>query len=158
MKTYTVFSLVVLALPFTASCAEPKIPPSALEALTKSKTFELYSLNPQEPPPKDGDKFHDWQILGSTKLDAEKAKVLVTALQAGVAENSDGIVAVCFHPRHGIRVVIDGKTHDFVICFECYQISWFIDSERQKGFLTTGTPQAKFDAVLKEAKVPLPEK
>jgi hypothetical protein len=137
--------------------AEPQIPADALKALKESKTFELVSLSPQEPAPKEGEKFHDWLILGSTKVKAEKAKELVAALQAGVAENTDGIVAACFNPRHGIRVELDGKKYDFVICFECYSIAWFIGDERQKAILTTGSPQPKFDAVLKEAKVKLPE-
>src|SRR4051794_41141887 len=81
-----------------AFAAEPQIPADALKALKESKTFELYALSPIEA--QEGDRFHDYPILGSTKLDAEQAKPLVAALQAGVAENRDGIVAACFNPRH----------------------------------------------------------
>ncbi len=136
--------------------ADPTIPAEPLKALQEGKSFELFSLDPKEPPPKDGEKFHGWQILGSTKLEADKAKLLVEALEAGVAENNDGIAAACFNPRHGIRVVLDGKTYDFVICFECYQVAWHVGEEKSGSFLTTASPQAKFDAVLKEAKVKLP--
>ena len=40
----------------------------------------------------------------------------------GAAEQDQNVKAGCFRPRHGIRVTLDGKTSDFVICFECWQV------------------------------------
>jgi hypothetical protein len=88
---------------------------------------------------------------------AEDRNRLATAFKKGVAENK-GIVANCFNPRHGIRVTHDGKTVDFVICFECFQVQAFVDDKPVSGFLITDSPAAEFNGVLKDAKVPLAEK
>jgi hypothetical protein len=135
---------------------ENKIPDDLRAMLEKADQFELLSLNPDETKEKPKDGFHGWQVLGKTTVkDAEARKKLFAALEKGVAENK-GEVARCFNPRHGIRVTHDGKTADLVICFECLQVKAFA-GDRRHDFLVTPSPQPTFDAVLKEAKVPLPE-
>ena len=150
--------LVALILVASTGGGGEKIPPDALAALQEGEKFELYSLHPAkatEPPP---NNFHGWEVLGSTTI--EKAEVrgkLITALKKG-AEASDGAVAACFNPRHGIRAVHAGKTYDLAICFECLQVAVYVDDKRQAGFLVTDSPQPTFDNVLKDAKVKLAEK
>jgi hypothetical protein len=149
--------LAMLVLTLAAGCAERnQIPEDLRTALEKGDSFELYSLNPDRTGEEVKDGFHGWRVLGKTTIkDAETRKKLLTAFQKGVAENK-GIAAGCFNPRHGIRVTHDGKTFDFVICFECYSVAAHVGDKREAGFLITESPQPTFDAVLKEAKVPLP--
>jgi hypothetical protein len=160
MRTRFAAPLVLLALFAVGPAARAedkanKIPDDLRAVLEKADQFELLSLNPEEPKEKPKDGFHGWQVLGKTTVkDAETRKKLVAALGKGVKEN-DGTVARCFNPRHGIRVTHDGKTADFVICFECFQVKAFAGDKLQ-GFLVTNSPQPTFDTVLKEAKVPLP--
>jgi hypothetical protein len=126
--------------------------------LEKAEQFELLSLDPERPKEKPADAFHGWKVLGKTTAkDAETRKKLVAAFKKGVEDN-DGAAAACFRPRHGIRVTHDGKTADFVICYECLFMQVFIGDKQEKGLRTTGSPAATFNAVLKDAKVPLPEK
>jgi hypothetical protein len=137
---------------------ENKIPDELRAILEKAEQFELLSLSPDRPQEQPKVAFHGWKVLGKTTVkDAETRRKLVTAFKKGVAENN-GIVAACFNPRHGIRVTADGKTVDFVICFECDQVQAFVGDKKEPGFLITDSPQAVFDGVLKEARVPLPEK
>jgi hypothetical protein len=154
-----VFALMVLFAVFPAGWAndkENKIPDDLRAMLEKADQLELLSLDPDETKEKPKDAFHGWRVLGQTTVkDAETRKKLVAALQKGVAEN-DGTVARCFNPRHGIRVTRDGKTADFVICFECYQVKAFA-GDKPHQFLVTRSPQPAFDQVLMDAKVPLPE-
>ena len=83
---------------------------------------------------------------------------LVAALKKGVEDN-DGAAAGCFRPRHGIRVTRDGKTAEFVVCFECLYVQVYLDGKAEKqGLRTTSSPQNAFNGVLKDAKVPLPKK
>ena len=150
------FSVLVICCTLVGCNKKQSLPEDAAQALVKSKDFELYSLSPK-PPEKDdkSDKLQGWKILGKTKVtDADVRKKLISKFEAGVAEN-DGTVAGCFNPRHGIRVKHKGKVYDFVICFECYQVSRYIDGKRVDGFLITDSPQATFDKVLKDAKIPL---
>ena len=86
--------------------------------------------------------------------EADARKNLVAAFEKGVADNK-GIAAKCFNPRHGIRVTQDGKTADFVICFECSQFDVYSGPEgkveKGKHLLVGKSPEATFNKVLKDA-------
>lgn len=142
------------------------IPADVIDALNNPEEFTLFSLDPEEEgvkrttgkfdPADKREKVRDWTILGRVEVnDPADRHRLVGALWEGVAAN-DGTRAMCFNPRHAIRVKLLGKTLDFVICFECLQVQ-VTEGRRRGNFLTTAVPQATFDKFLKEAKVPLPE-
>jgi hypothetical protein len=134
------------------------IPDQARTVLEKAEQIELLSLHPDRPLDKPKEDFHGWKVLGKTVVkDAETRKKLVAALARGVKENK-GEAALCFNPRHGIRATHDGKTADFVICFECFHGRVYVGDKELKGFLTTDSPEKEFDKVLTDAKVPLAEK
>src|SRR5438034_1378613 len=143
--------VVLLALPLfmisslvRAADKENKIPDELQAILEKAEKFELLSLSPEHLQEKPKDGFHGWRILGKTAMkDADARMNLVAAFKKGVAENK-GIVARCFNPRHGIRVTHDGKTADFVICFECYQVQAYVGDKQEKGFLITDSPASAF--------------
>jgi hypothetical protein len=101
-----------------------------------------------------GSDFHGFRILGKTTLKDETRKTIVAGLYKGI-KDSDGSVAACFNPRHGIRATADGKTVDIVICFECHSLLTYL-GEMKASALTAPTPEATFNKVLTEAKVPLP--
>jgi hypothetical protein len=130
------------------------IPTGARETLEHADQFELLSLSPEhlrEPAKID---FHGFKVLGQIYIkDAAVRRKLVLAFERGVREN-DGVIAACFNPRHGIHVVHNGKTADFVICFECRQVHAYGDDGGE--FLISDSPQPVFDGVLREAHVPLP--
>lgn len=153
----------MLTLALFAGCSTNRLPAEASSALQDGSDFELFSLEPsRRVHESNATTFHDWAILGATKVtDPATREVLIDALKAGVAENSNGMAAACFEPRHGIRVMHDGEQHDFVIFFECYQGQWYTGDERKEGFLLTKSPQPAFDRVLRDASVqlaaPLPD-
>ncbi len=132
------------------------LPIEASTALRNATTFELFSLDPtRRNEESEGPAFHDWTILGSVEVpDNTTRSTLIEAIEAGVAQHRE-MVATCFDPRHGIRVMHDGKKHDFVICFHCYQCRWYIDDERVKGFLLSRSPQSIFDRVLRNTSITL---
>lgn len=150
-----VIAMLSLAL---GGCSASSFPTSAEQALQESASFELLSLSPDPDTGSAADEdFHGWKVLGSTTIrDADTRAELIARFKSGVDEN-DGTVAECFNPRHGIRVVHDQQVHEFVICFECYQVKWFIDGEEREGFLISPSPQPTFDEVLREADIPLPD-
>jgi hypothetical protein len=134
------------------------IPEAAAAALARAETLELLSLSPERPREKPPDDFHGWKVLGRAAVkDRETCKGLVAALRRG-AEESEGVAAACFNPRHGLRVTHDGKAVDFVICFECLQVQVFEGNRSLKGFLISDSPQPPFDKVLRDAGVPLAAK
>jgi hypothetical protein len=134
------------------------LPDAAENALSTGTDVELFSLSPDDQENRDESQgFHGWEILGSTPIQDQTTRTkLLTAFRAGVEEN-DGSVDGCFDPRHGIRVKHDGKTFDFVICFTCYSVVWYVDDKQEsEAILITDSPRGVFDGVLKTAKVPLP--
>lgn len=146
---------VALTAAGAAAQGENKIPDDVRAVLEKPDRVELLSIHPDrlEKPPKDG--LHGWKVLGKTELKgADVQKKVFAALETGVKENT-GKVAGCFNPRHGIRAVQGKKTVELVICFECFQVQFYVDGKQGRGFLVTDSPQPAFDQVLKDAKVPL---
>ena len=140
--------------PVLPSTGDP-MPVDAADALRDGSALELLSLDPSyldiEKRPND---FHNWNTLGSTLVSpADRAK-LVDLLIASVPENP-GAIAACFNPRHGIRVMHENQRYDFVICFECLQIYWYIGGEKQPTILTSGSPLSAFNDILRAASIPL---
>jgi hypothetical protein len=151
--------ILTAALLFTG-CERNPIPAAAGAALESSAALELFSLEPgsTEPgstPDAAGDTFHGWPVLGSTKLDAQSRQDVVDAFQKGVPYYDDGVRAACFVPRHGLRVLEEGKTYDFLICFQCSMADVFEDDVKVGSFLIRESPQPVFNSVLIKAGVPL---
>src|SRR5438270_721857 len=133
------------------------VPAAAAEALAKPESVELLSLDPKLLTEKPKDDFHGWKVLGRTTVKDDATRKKLAADLATAAESSEGLAAACFNPRHGLRVTRNGKTVDFVICFECWQVKVY-EGDKADGFLITDTPQPAFDKVLRDAGVTLPAK
>jgi hypothetical protein len=137
---------------------KPALPADARKALEQAKELELYSLSPGPEKEKPADGFHGWKVLGKTAVKADDArKALAAAVLKGVAD-SDGSVADCFEPRHGVRAVYDGKTYDFVVCFHCSQIEVYAGDKHLETTPTAASPEPALDKMLKDAGVPLAPK
>jgi hypothetical protein len=147
--------LAGLCLVGVACGADNKLPDNITAILDKADQVELYSLDPsrQKEIPAGAD-FHGWKVLGKTTVKDDARKALIAALKKGI-KDSDGTVAACFNPRHGIRATVDGKTADVVICFECLSMSSFL-GETKGSALTTRSPEKTFNKILTDAKVPMP--
>jgi hypothetical protein len=154
----------VIAIVVVHDATGREMPKDVKAALEKADQWELFSLDPSvlniegEPekyPPKDA--FQGWKVLGKTTIkDADKRKELLALLVKGAADDkAQGIR--CFEPRHGIRMTIDGKTIDLVICFHCMQAYVYTGEKKMGYFLTGDAPQAALNKVLTDAKVPLPK-
>lgn len=145
--------VAALGCNWTITPPGPPMPAPAAAALDGAETFELLSLSPEalkEPPE---DAFQRWKVLGSTTVTDPAVRTrLITAFKQGV-QASDGTVAGCFNPRHGIRVTTKGVTTEFVICFECLQVQ-VNSGGTGSSFLTTASPQVVFNEVLDAAGVP----
>jgi hypothetical protein len=154
-----ILALSLTARPLTAVESTNQIPNSARVALEKSEQFELLSIDPDiYSNRRPNEEFQGHRILGSMMVtNAEVRSELVTALKKSV-EESKGAVANCFNPRHGIRVIFDEKTNDFVICFQCLQVATYENNRATAGFLISDSTQATeslFNRVLMKRKIPL---
>ena len=126
------------------------------EVLDKAEQLKLLSLDPNARGGGPG-YFNGYKVLGSTLVkDKETRKKLLTAFYKGVAD-SEGVVAACFTPRHGIRATSGGKTVDLVICFQCFSLQIFGPGKEKGGLLIVESPRDTFNKILTDAKVPLPK-
>jgi hypothetical protein len=146
--------LAGLAFAAATAHAEEKLPDAARTALEKADAIDVLSLDPQGDD-ESKDAFHDYKVLArATVTDDDARKAVVAAVLKGVAE-SDGAVAKCFEPRHGLHVVYKGKTYDFLICYQCSQIQVFAEAaEEPETVGTTAASRAALDKALRESGAP----
>ena len=93
--------------------------------------------------------FHGWRVLKTSVVsDPNTRKQLVAAFETGVEGANVLDEAMCFNPRHGIRAVRDGRTADFVICFECRQVAAYVDGKSLGHIPITAYPASTFNEIL----------
>ena len=143
-----------------------EVPALVREALENADAVELLSLFPYprgvdeelwtERGYSDGELIDDYAVIGKTTLSPNDRRRIVQALYDGI-DDSDGMVAACFNPRHGLTMTHQGKRVDVVICYQCLSMQMHLDGEHAANVLTTEAPKRVFNAVLRAAKVPLPD-
>jgi len=150
LRSVTLRAHAILAIALllgASSCSNQKLPPRTVAVLEQADQFELLALSPTST--KSDQSFHGYAVLGAAKISqTDTRRRLVSALRQSMRE-SDGTLAACFHPRHGIRATRNGKQVDLVICFECLSFELYGDSEET--FLITSKPRTLFDEVLKSS-------
>src|SRR5437870_4054176 len=110
---------LVVAATLPGSAEASKEFNEAAKVLQSADTVELISLDPAAKGFDKKQSFHGWKVLGRTSLkDKVTRERVIAAIKKGVAD-SDGSVAGCFRPRHGIRATRGKTTVELVICFEC---------------------------------------
>ena len=161
MRTNVTALIALLAIVATDSIAGERKTEIA-QAVAHATTISLLSLEPGENGIRDsegecaGDCYFGWPVLGQAMVSPDAASSVRKALSAWVDAPEPDAVALCFNPRHGVRLQADGHTYDFVVCFECAQTQVFGDSDPEPiGTLFYAGNQATWDILLSAAGVPL---
>ena len=137
---------------------EEDSPSVAKTVLGKWELVEVYSLDPSAAKGLAGERFHGYKVLG--KLAVEEAGVrkrLVGAIAEAVVPDAynDGLMGLCFSPRHGYRMRHEGATIDLLICFEChtFKVAFAGDTDRLKEALRdVGWRKVRLSFALYECK------
>jgi hypothetical protein len=161
MKTVAILGTTfLLAIATHASAAKNEI--EIAQAIAHANSAILISLEPGENGSWDsegecaGHCYFGWPVLGQTDAEPIVGNSIRKELSAWVAAPEPDAVALCFNPRHGVRVQADGHTYDFLVCFECEQAQVFKDSNPDPiATLYYSGSQSDWDALLSAAKVPL---
>ena len=133
-------------------------PVTSAPALPIPDELTLYAIDGLVNEPtsfvSDATHFRGYAILGKVEITNPNARQeIMKAVEDGMRE-SDGTVASCFWPRHGVHVVTNGKAIDYVICYECLQAYIFAeDGDTSKP--TTATHQGVLTAPLTAAGIKL---
>lgn len=139
---------LTVLLPFVAvACSTapterpPEVPGWAAATLDAPESIVLLALDPlylsvpdeEEGPP----GFHGYPVLGEAFLDDPGARARLRDLVFGGIAASNGTVAGCFDPRHGIRATRDGVVTEWVICFSCLSMRVHAEGQETAGILTS---------------------
>jgi hypothetical protein len=100
----------------------------------------LYSLDfryvedlSEDKAPYGGETFHEYPVLGKVEItEAEQRRSFISALNDAI-RRAPQLSAACFWPRHGLRAIEDGKTYDYVICFQCDGFLEYVDGAQTRG-------------------------
>ena len=117
--------------------------------------YTLYRLNgdryPGSPVPEGSELLHGWEILESCNIQSSYDRArLFKAFREGEEEMSrnDRVAVDCFQPRHAIRTVVNDRTTDYLICFQCSNYMVWTNGEQTGGGGTTNSPEKTFNAML----------
>ena len=123
-------------------------------AFLAAEQFSLFSLGPHA-----GEAvtphFHGYTILGKLEVpERESRELLMTALHRGIG-TSDGTPSKSFSPQHGLRIIKDGETLDYVIAFGCQKVQ-IIRNGRNETKATASGPRGIFNQMLSANRITLP--
>ncbi|MBM3991405.1 MAG: hypothetical protein FJ298_10430 [Planctomycetes bacterium] len=123
----------VLAL--VASCTSNTVPSefrAHLAALRECESMEIFAIDPHsafDGPIEGADRLRGCRVLARAKVELGADRAALACLVAEGLSASDGTVAACFLPRHGVRVETAGKAHEIVVCYECLTLrAWAPDA------------------------------
>ncbi|MBL8821288.1 MAG: hypothetical protein JNJ77_01780 [Planctomycetia bacterium] len=150
---------IVLACSSCSDNWKPQELADYLAPISDADKVTLYSIDGKDPEGskpsnKGAEKFHGTPVLGTIEIkDSQIREQLVQALLKNMQVEGKAIPA-CFIPRHGIRAEKSGKTTDYVICFECYQVEVYRNTMRYK-LQVERQPQELLNRLLKEGNIPI---
>ncbi len=111
-RNIIVLSLVIVI--FTGCRQDASFLPKEFDSLT------LYSLESDFDKlllPDDAELFHGYAVLGKTDVSKEVSEKVVASIRSDIANGST--VSKCFWPHHALRILVDGKPLDVLICYKC---------------------------------------
>jgi hypothetical protein len=92
--------------------------PEDLAVLQHADELTLLRLDPEVD---DAEGFHGFKVVRRVIVSGEAKQPLIDDIAVAI-NGSDGSVAKCFDPHHGISAKKGAATVDLVICFECNQL------------------------------------
>lgn len=140
-----------------------RIDPQAQHALDNPSSMTLFSIDPSFRSPNAFLRFledisyrhlHWWRVLGQVNIsETATQKRVATSIERAV-HDFNGWRALCFNPRHAVRVTSGSQTYDFVICYECSSLEVFA-GDRQLGSVSMSGSSRMLDELLKAAHIKL---
>ncbi len=138
---------------------------SPIADLKAPEKLTLYSLDGREERPEgevktpSKESFHGYPVLGKTEISLpEQRRELLTALNEAIKQHEGKPMAKCFWPRHAIRAIENGKTIDYIICFECSRFREFLGDKQQREVPINPMAQPTFDTPLRDLGIPIAPK
>jgi hypothetical protein len=133
-----------------------RVPKSAWDALRHPREMTLFSIDSDEENQSHPTLFSRHKILAQTPVTKAQDQQAVFDCLRGAVAFSNSMVAMCFNPRHGVRVSDGTDIYDFLICFECHQM-YVIRGENLVGAPQLTGSRDPLDNIFRAAGIELPE-
>lgn len=157
--------LALLFLAFLLPCpvsagifgdSAPKLPADFESALMSASTATLYSIQPYGGPDVPELDFHGHHQLGHLDLQGAQAKEAISTVREAISSGKANTYSMCvINPRHGLRIVSQGNTYDFLICYECRQLEIFKNGKEAKFNGIIGGKPDDLNNILTKGNIPL---
>ncbi|HSI86685.1 MAG: hypothetical protein ACAI35_27595 [Candidatus Methylacidiphilales bacterium] len=148
-------AVFVLAAIFGPLNFIPLAASSALRSPGADAVVTLYSLRPGEQSEESDSTFHHFRILGKADLIPVQAKSACRKILSDIPILY-GVQAICFNPRHGLRIKTPDKTLDYLICYQCGKIYIYINNTLSEHYISNSSEE--LDRLLTAAGIPLRER
>jgi hypothetical protein len=137
-----------------------RLPPEVRTMLTESERSEVLSLWPRAATKREKPslpivgEFHGYPLLGRVAVENPLMhQQLIKAVLTSI-DGSDGSKALCFMPRHAIRIKRGADELDLLICYQCRYITLHRGSEQWEVGVSEGS-KAFLNQLLTDAGIPL---
>jgi hypothetical protein len=140
------------------SRGESRFSKSVLSVLRNADEIEVYSIDSGTSGP-GTILFHNESALGMTVVKhAAQRKDIISSLEHASLPTSSSFSMLCFNPRHAVRVKHGDKIADFLLCFECVNMSVGTENEIGRIMEMAYLFEPLLDKILTDANIPLAPK
>lgn len=103
----------------------------------------------------DAERFVTWPVLGKLVITSAKdRRKIVEGLKEAIEKRPERALD-CFSPRHGLQWFEDGKTREFVICFQCSNYYECLDGNKVRSDKIGSTLKPILNKLLQAANIPM---
>ena len=154
----SIAGLLALALAAGACSGgfEKHVRPEERAVLTSPDQVELLALDPGDgmggnagAEVGDAELFHGFQVRGRAPLAAPEDRARAVGLLREGIDAAGDLAALCFLPRHGLRVVRGAERVDAVICYQCLQVRLYDAQGRRTDARTSDTVEPEMSTLFR---------
>ena len=145
-------SFWISLVPAAADDRSNALPAEFERALSAPEHVEVFSLEPTQRD--SGAKgYHGYKVLGHAPVEGEDAQTAIKEFKNAIAR-WNGAIAGCFEPRQALAVQYKGHTYEFLICYTCQNLAYFLDGKSIGDVGVTGSPDALKALLIKRGVTP----
>lgn len=131
------------------------LPADTREFLRAATTFEIVAVHPawataSAKPEGVTEIMHGHGVLGRAPIEAASERSAVVDLIDKAIGSSDGAVAGCFNPRHGVSALRGSDRMDILICFECGSMRVHTAAEKPDSHLIGRAGEAEMTELFRK--------
>jgi hypothetical protein len=141
---------LLLATPYFLYAGLPSVTPEMVGQMRSAQEITLFSLDPGQSKAEveKTDTFQGYPVYGKVRItDPTSKREIIEAIIKGTDHNT-GVESLCFMPHHGLRIVYQGKTFDYSLCFQCRKLCYHDTGEF---YFISGTPMETLNQAMREA-------